>query len=101
MSYFYSTENASNGKVVTLTIQDGAFVWNDLIAESMLPIRSVNIINKKILVTYLVDTLSKVKTFDLNGKLFLKTFSLQKQGPLEDFMVALMMRKLILISPIT
>ena len=82
--FFYSTENASNGKVVTLTIQDGAFVWNDLIAESMLPIRSVNIINKKILVTYLVDTLSKVKTFDLNGS-FLEDFQFAEAGTIGGF----------------
>ena len=82
--FFYSTENASNGKVVTLTIQDGAFVWNDLIAESMLPIRSVNIINKKILVTYLVDTLSKVKTFDLNGS-FLEDFLFAEAGTIGGF----------------
>ena len=82
--FFYSTENASNGKVVTLTIQDGAFVWNDLIAESMLPIRSVNIINKKILVTYLVDTLSKVKTFDLNGS-FLEDFQFAEAGTVGGF----------------
>ena len=82
--FFYSTENASNGKVVTLTIQDGAFVWNDLIAESMFPIRSVNIINKKILVTYLVDTLSKVKTFDLNGS-FLEDFQFAEAGTIGGF----------------
>ena len=82
--FFYSTENASNGKVVTLTIQDGAFVWNDLIAESMFPIRSVNIINKKILVTYLVDTLSKVKTFDLNGS-FLEDFQFIEAGTIGGF----------------
>ena len=82
--FFYSTENASNGKVVTLTIQDGAFVWNDLIAESMLPIRSVNIINNKILVTYLVDTLSKVKTFDLNGS-FLEDFQFAEAGTIGGF----------------
>ena len=82
--FFYSTENASNGKVVTLTIQDGAFIWNDLIAESMLPIRSVNIINKKILVTYLVDTLSKVKTFDLNGS-FLEDFQFAEAGTIGGF----------------
>ena len=82
--FFYSTENASNGKVVTLTIKDGAFVWNDLIAESMLPIRSVNIINKKILVTYLVDTLSKVKTFDLNGS-FLEDFQFAEAGTIGGF----------------
>ena len=50
----------------------------------MLPIRSVNIINKKILVTYLVDTLSKVKTFDLNGS-FLEDFQFAEAGTIGGF----------------
>ena len=32
--FFYSTENAPNGKVSALTIKNGSYVWNDVISES-------------------------------------------------------------------
>jgi len=65
--WFYSTENAKNGKVVSLEIKNNSFVWNDVIPEDSNSIRSVNFINNSIAVTYLVDTFSEVKFFNLKG----------------------------------
>ena len=48
--FFYSTENAPNGKVSALTIKNGSYVWNDVISESDFAIRSVNIVNEKIVI---------------------------------------------------
>ena len=50
--FFYSTENAPNGKVSALTIKNGSYVWNDVIDESDFAIRSVNIVNEKICLLY-------------------------------------------------
>ena len=60
--FFYSTENAPNGKVSALTIKNGSYVWNDVISESDFAIGSVNIVNEKIVINYLVDTISKINS---------------------------------------
>ena len=43
--WFYSTENEKNGKVVSLQIKNGSFVWNDVVPEKAESIRGVNLIN--------------------------------------------------------
>jgi prolyl oligopeptidase len=69
--WFYSTENAKNGKVISLQIKDNSMVWDDVIPEGNHSIRGVNFINDSIAVTYLVDTFSEVKFYNLDG-LYLK-----------------------------
>ena len=65
--WFYSTENAKNGKVVSLQIKNGSFVWNDVVPEKAESIRGVNFINNSIVITYLVDTFSEINFYTLEG----------------------------------
>lgn len=65
--WFYSTQDAKNGKIVSLEIKNGSFVWSDVINEGKNSIRSVNFINNSIVISYLVDTFTKVQFFTLDG----------------------------------
>jgi prolyl oligopeptidase len=82
--WFYTTEGAKNGKVASLQIKNGSFVWNDLVRETSNPIRSVNFINNSIAVTYLIDTFSEVQFYSLDGT-YLKTLSMSEQGAIAGF----------------
>ena len=82
--WFYSTENAPNGKIVNLELKNGSFVWNDVIQESENAIRSVNIVNNSFVINYLVDTFSNIKVFKLNGD-FISDIDLPKQGTISGF----------------
>ena len=82
--WFYSTENAKNGKVVSLEIKNNSFVWNDVIPEDSNSIRSVNFINNSIAVTYLVDTFSEIKFFNLKGS-YLNKLVLPTKGSISGF----------------
>ena len=82
--WFYSTENAKNGKVVSLEIKNNSFVWNDVIPEDSNSIRSVNFINNSIAVTYLVDTFSEIKFFNLKGS-YIKKLALPAKGSISGF----------------
>ena len=66
--WFYTTENAPNGKIVKLEInKDKSMIWSDVISETQDSIRSVNVINNSFAVIYLEDTFSSVSFFELNG----------------------------------
>ena len=82
--WFYSTENAKNGKVSTLQIKNGSFVWNDLVEETSNSIRSVSLINNSIAVTYLIDTFSEVHFYSLDG-VFLKKLVMPEKGTIAGF----------------
>ena len=82
--WFYSTENAKNGKVVSLEIKNNSFVWNDVIPEDSNSIRSVNFINNSIAITYLVDTFSEIKFFNLKGS-YIKKLALPAKGSISGF----------------
>ena len=82
--WFYSTENAKNGKVVSLEIKNNSFVWNDVIPEDSNSIRSVNFINNSIAVTYLVDTFSEIKFFNLKGS-YMNKLVLPAKGSISGF----------------
>ena len=82
--WFYSTEGAKNGKVVSLQIKNGSFVWSDLISEDINSIRSVNFINDNIAVNYLIDTFSEVRFFSLDGS-YLNKLSMPNQGTIAGF----------------
>ena len=82
--WFYTTENAPNGKIVNLEIKNNSFVWNEVISESKNAIRSVNIVNNSFVVNYLENTFSKISIFDLSGKLISK-LSLPKEGTVSGF----------------
>ena len=82
--WFYSTEGAKNGKVVSLQIKNGSFVWSDLISEDINSIRSVNFINDSIAVNYLIDTFSEVRFFSLDGS-YLNKLTMPSQGTISGF----------------
>ena len=82
--WFYSTENAKNGKVVSLEIKNDSFVWNDVISESDHSIRGVNFINNSIVVTYLVDTFSEINFFALDGS-FIRKLPHDAKGTIRGF----------------
>jgi prolyl oligopeptidase len=82
--WFYSTENAKNGKVISLQIKDNSMVWDDVIPEGNHSIRGVNFINDSIAVTYLVDTFSEVKFYNLDG-LYLKELLMPEKGTIAGF----------------
>jgi len=82
--WFYSTENAKNGKVVSLEIKNNSFVWSDVIPEDSNSIRSVNFINNSIAVTYLVDTFSEIKFFNLKGS-YINKLVLPTKGSISGF----------------
>ena len=82
--WFYTTENAPNGKIVNLEIKNGSFVWNEVIPESKKAIRSVNIVNNLFIINYLEDTFSQISFFDLSGEL-ISNLSLPKQGTISGF----------------
>ena len=82
--WFYSTENAKNGKVVSLEIKNNSFVWNDVIPEDSNSIRSVNFINNSIAITYLVDTFSEIKFFNLKGS-YINKLALPTKGSISGF----------------
>ena len=77
--WFYTTENAPNGKIVNLEVKNGSFVWNEVIPESENTIRSANIINNSFVINYLEDTFSEISIFNLLGELISK-LSLPKKG---------------------
>ena len=82
--WFYSTENAANGKVVSLTIKNGSFVWNEVVGESTNSISSVNFINNSIVVSYLVDTFTEVHFFDLKG-VYKNKLATERKGTMGGF----------------
>ena len=82
--WFYSTENAKNGKVVSLEIKSDSLVWNDVISESDHSIRGVNFINNSIVVTYLVDTFSEINFYTLDGS-FIKKLPNDTKGTIGGF----------------
>ena len=82
--WFYSTQGAKNGKVVSLEIKNGSFVWNDVVEEGENSLRSVNFINNSIAITYLVDTFSEVHFFTLNGT-FKEKLSIPMRGTIGGF----------------
>ena len=82
--WFYTTENAKNGKVASLQIKNGSFIWNDLIMETSNSIRGVNFINNSIAVTYLVDTFSEVRFYSTDG-VYRESLSLPENGSISGF----------------
>ena len=82
--WFYSTENAKNGKVVSLQIKNGSFVWNDVVPEKAESIRGVNFINNSIVITYLVDIFSEINFYTLEGS-FKNKLSNDDKGTIGGF----------------
>lgn len=82
--FFYSTYDAPNGKIMSLDVEQNSFIWDDIISEKIMPIRSANIVNNKIIITYLNDTLSDIQIYDLDGQLE-KVLDLGLEGSISGF----------------
>ncbi len=66
--WFYTTENAPNGKVVKLEVkEDQSTEWSEVISETKNSISNVNVVNNSFVVIYLEDTLSLVNFYNLDG----------------------------------
>ena len=70
--------------MASLEIKNNSFVWNDVIPEDSNSIRSVNFINNSIAVTYLVDTFSEIKFFNLKGS-YINKLVLPTKGSISGF----------------
>ena len=66
-AWFFSNLDAPNGRIFLLDLSSNEPIWRDLIPESKFPISSASVVGDKLILNYLVDTLSEVKIFDLEG----------------------------------
>ena len=83
--WFYTNLNSPNGKIVKLIINNEAsYEWKNVIEETKFSISEINLINNKFVVTYLLDTQSYVKFFNLDGA-FISSLNLQGKGTLSGF----------------
>ena len=82
--WFFSNLNAPNGKILSLKINDENFTWNEVVAEKRFPISGASIAGDKLIINYLVDTLSKVEFFDLDGN-FIEKLAFAGEGSFSGF----------------
>ena len=82
--WFFSNLDAPNGKILSLKIENLNFKWSEVISEKKFPISGASIAGDKIIINYLVDTISKVEFYDLNGN-FLEQLSFEGKGTLAGF----------------
>ena len=66
--FFLTNHKAPNGKVVRLDFNNLDAGFQDIIEESEMPIRSVDMINQNLIVQYLDNTFSNIKYFTLEGE---------------------------------
>jgi prolyl oligopeptidase len=66
--FFLTNHKAPNGKVVRLDFNNLDAGFQDIIEESEMPIRSVDMINQNLIVQYLDNTFSSIKYFTLEGE---------------------------------
>jgi prolyl oligopeptidase len=66
--FFLTNHKAPNGKVVRLDFNNLDSGFQDIIEESEMPIRSVDMINQNLIVQYLDNTFSSIKYFTLEGE---------------------------------
>jgi prolyl oligopeptidase len=82
--WFFSNLDAPNGKILSLEIENRNFKWSEIISEKKFPISGASIAGDKIIINYLVDTISKVEFYDLKGN-FIEQLSFEGKGTLAGF----------------
>ena len=82
--WFFSNLNAPNGKILSLKISNEDFEWKEVINEKTYPISSASVVGDKLVINYLVDTLSRVEFYDLQGN-FIELLSFEGEGTLAGF----------------
>ena len=83
-AWFFSNLDAPNGRIFLLDLSSEKPIWKDLIPESKFPISSASVVGDKLILNYLVDTLSEVKIFDLEGN-FIAELPFEGRGTLSGF----------------
>ena len=73
-----------NGKILSLKISNEDFEWQELIQEKKAPISNASLVGNKLVINYLVDTLSRVEFYDLQGN-FIKLLPFEGEGTLTGF----------------
>lgn len=66
--YFYTNENAPNGKMLMADLNKPAEPWVTVIPEKEQPLDNISITGDKILAQYMIDVTDKVYVHDLEGK---------------------------------
>ena len=83
--WFFTNLNSPNGKIVKLVIgEERSIEWKDVIMETKFSISGLSLINNKFVITYLIDTQSDVRFFNLDGT-FISRLNLQGKGTLNGF----------------
>jgi len=83
--WFFTNKNSPNGKIVKLKVNENKpFLWEDVIKEASFSISGFSLINNKFVIEYLVDSLSKVDFFNLNGD-YLASLDLPNAGSVSGF----------------
>ena len=59
-AWFFSNLDAPNGRIFLLDLSSNEPIWRDLIPESKFPISSASVVGDKLILNYLVDTLSEL-----------------------------------------
>ena len=65
--FFLTNDDAPNGKVVRLDFDNLDAGFEDIVLETELPIRNVDMINQSLIVHYLDNTFSNIKYFTQEG----------------------------------
>ena len=82
--WFFSNLDAPNGKILNLTIKENEFEWSEVIPEKNYPLSGASLAGDEIVLNYLVDTISKVEFYNLNGT-FIKELPYENKGTLSGF----------------
>jgi len=83
--WFYTNKNAPKGKIVKLKINGSeSFLWEEVVNESELAISGFSLINNKLVIEYLKDSLSKVAFYNLKGE-FISNLDLPSNGSVVGF----------------
>ena len=82
--WFFSNLDAPNGKIMNLTIKNNEFEWSELIPEKSYPLSGASLAGDKLVLNYLVDTISRVEFYNLNGT-FVKELQYENKGTLSGF----------------
>ena len=82
--WFFSNLDAPNGKILNLTIKENEFEWSEVIPEKNYPLSGASLAGDKLVLNYLVDTISKVEFYNLNGT-YIKELPYENKGTLSGF----------------
>ncbi len=65
--YFKTNKNAPNGRIIAIDSSSPNPQIREIIPETQNPVNDANLIGNRLLLTYMIDVLARVKVFDLEG----------------------------------